>query len=152
MTRVGGDNTGMTWRRILAILFAVALGAGAWRAGGWPGLALLGSALVLWALLYYNQIVTVMKRAADRPVGYVGSAVMLNAKLQAGQPLLKVLALTRALGERLTEPGADPETYRWRDAGGSQVMAEFKGGRLTHWQLERPEQAGEPARADDPAA
>ena len=93
-----------------------------------------------------------MKRAADRPVGYVGSAVMLNAKLQAGQPLLKVLALTRALGERLTEPGADPETYRWRDAGGSQVTAEFKGGRLTHWQLERPEQAGEPARADDPAA
>ena len=107
---------------------------------------------MLWALLYYNQIVTVMKRAADRPVGHVGSAVMLNAKLQAGQPLLKVLALTRALGERLTEPGADPETYRWRDAGGSQVMAEFKGGRLTHWQLERPEQAGEPARADDPAA
>ncbi len=138
----------MTWQRLLAIVFAVALGAGAWRAGGWPGMALLGSGLVLWLLLYYTRIVTVMKRAADRPVGYVGSAVMLNAKLQAGQPLLKVVALTRALGERLSEAGADPETYRWRDAGGSQVTAEFKGGRLTQWQLERPT----PAPASDPAA
>ena len=142
----------MTWRRILAILFAVALGAGAWRAGGWRGLALLASALVLWALLYYNQIVTVMKRAAVRPVGHVGSAVMLNAKLQAGQPLLKVVALTRALGERLSEVGADPETYRWRDEGGSQVTAEFKGGRLTHWQLERPAPAADDAAARGPAA
>ena len=135
----------MTWQRLLAIVFAVALGAGAWRAGGWAGLALLGSALVLWALLYYNQVMTVMKRAADRPIGYVGSAVMLNAKLQAGQPLLKVVALTRALGERLSEAGADPETYRWTDPGGSQVTAEFKGGKLIHWQLERP--APEPAAA-----
>ena len=136
----------MTWRRILALLFAVALGAGAWRAGGGKGLALAGSALVLWGLLYYNQIITVMKRAADRPVGYVGSAVMLNAKLHAGQPLLKVLALTRALGEPLTEVGADPETYRWRDPGGSSVTAQFKGGKLVQWQLERPaaEAAAEP--------
>ncbi|HMN58291.1 MAG TPA: glycerate kinase, partial [Ottowia sp.] len=115
----------MTWRRLLAILLAVALGAGAWRAGGWSGLALMGSALVLWALLYYNQIMTVMRRAADRPVGYVGSAVMLNAKLQAGQPLLKVLAMTRALGQPLTEVGVDPEVYRWTDPGGSFVTAEF---------------------------
>ena len=93
-----------------------------------------------------------MKRAADRPVGHVGSAVMLNAKLQAGQPLLKVVALTRALGERLSEVGADPETYRWRDEGGSQVTAEFKGGRLTHWQLERPAPAADDAAARGPAA
>jgi len=91
----------MTWQRLLAILLAVALGAGAWRAGGWSGLALVGSALVLWGLLYYNQILAVMRRAADRPMGYVDSAVMLNARLHAGQPLLKVLALTRALGEPL---------------------------------------------------
>ncbi|MEZ5606424.1 MAG: glycerate kinase [Burkholderiaceae bacterium] len=136
----------MTWQRLLAVLLAVALGAGAWRAGGWQGLALLGSGLVLWGLLYYTRIVTVMKRAANRPVGYVGSAVMLNAKLQAGQPLLHVLALTGALGQRLTESGADPEVYRWSDPGGSQVTAEFKGGKLTHWQLERPapEAAAEP--------
>ncbi|MFD2377868.1 glycerate kinase [Ottowia pentelensis] len=98
----------------------------------------MGSALVLWALLYYNQIMTVMRRAADRPVGYVGSAVMLNAKLQAGQPLLKVLAMTRALGQPLTEVGVDPEVYRWTDPGGSFVTAEFRGGKLLQWKLERP--------------
>ena len=138
----------MTWRRLFAILLAVALGAGAWRAGGWSGLALMGSALVLWALLYYNQIMTVMRRAADRPVGYVGSAVMLNAKLQAGQPLLKVLAMTRALGQPLTEVGVDPEVYRWTDPGGSFVTAEFKGGKLVQWKLERPA----PEAVSDPAA
>ncbi|CAM5779791.1 glycerate kinase [Ottowia pentelensis] len=138
----------MTWRRLFAILLAVALGAGAWRAGGWSGLALMGSALVLWALLYYNQIMTVMRRAADRPVGYVGSAVMLNAKLQAGQPLLKVLAMTRALGQPLTEVGVDPEVYRWTDPGGSFVTAEFRGGKLLQWKLERPA----PETAPDPAA
>ena len=146
------DNHGMTWQRILTLVIAVALGAGAWRAGGWAGLALAGSALVLWFMLYYTRLIQVMKRAADRPVGYVGSAVMLNAKLQAGQPLLKVVALTRALGERLSEVGADPETYRWRDEGGSQVTAEFKGGRLTHWQLERPAPAADDAAARGPAA
>lgn len=138
----------MNWQRGLAIVFAVALGAGAWRAGGWQGLGLLASGLVLWGLLNYTRIVTVMKRAAHRPVGRVDSAVMLNAKLHAGQPLLHVLALTRALGERLSAPGADPETYRWSDPGGSWVTAEFSGGKLRHWQLERPaaEAQAAPAR------
>ena len=69
----------MTWKRILTLAIAAALGAGAWRAGGWAGLALAASALVLWFLLYYTRLIQVMKRAADRPIGYVGSAVMLNA-------------------------------------------------------------------------
>lgn len=64
----------------------------AWRTGGWAGLALLGSGLLLWLLLNYTRIMTIMKRAADRPVGYVGSAVMLNARLKQGMPLLDVLA------------------------------------------------------------
>lgn len=132
----------MNWQRWLVIAGAVALGAGAWRAGGWPGLALLASGLVLWALLHYHRIVAVMKRAAERPIGHVGSAVMLNARLQAGQNLLHVVALTQSIGERLSEPGADPEIYRWRDPGQSSVTAEFRHGRLTHWQLQRP--------ADDP--
>lgn len=129
----------MNWQRWLVIAGAVALGAGAWRAGGWPGLALLASGLVLWALLYYHRIVTVMKRAADRPLGHVDSAVMFNARLHAGQNLLHVVALTRSLGERLTEPGADPETYRWLDPGQSSVTAEFHHGRLVRWQLQRPD-------------
>lgn len=136
----------MNWQRGLVIAGAVALGGGAWRAGGWHGLALLGSGLVLWALLYYNRIVSVMKRAADRPIGYVGSAVMLNAKLKEGQNLLHVLALTRAVGERLSEPEANPEIYRWSDPGHSSVTAEFLHGRLVRWQLHRPD-PNEPDRA-----
>ena len=128
----------MTWQRILTLVAAIALGAGAWRAGGWPGLALLGSGLVLWFLLYYTRLVNVMKRAADRPIGYVGSAVMLNAKLKNGAALLHVVALTRSLGERLSPEGVEPEIYRWTDPGESRVTAEFEGGRLARWRLDRP--------------
>lgn len=110
----------MTWQRILTFMAAIALGAMAWRAGGGAGLALLFSGLLLWFLLYYTRIMTIMKRAADRPIGYVGSAVMLNAKLKPRMPLLNVIALTRSLGERLSAEGAEPEVYRWRDPGDSQ--------------------------------
>lgn len=128
----------MKWQRPLVIAGAIALGAGAWRAGGWHGIALVASGVVLWVMINVTRMITIMKRAADRPKGYVGSAVMLNAKLQAGQQMLTVLALTRSLGERLTEPDADPETYRWSDPGHSSVTAQFRNGRLTQWQLERP--------------
>ena len=129
----------MNGRRILTALVAVLLGALAWRTGGWAGLALAGSALVLWFLLYYTRLINVMKRAADRPIGYVDSAVMLNAKLKPRSALLHVIALTRSLGERLSPEGAEPEVYRWTDAGGSQVTAEFRGGKLAGWRLDRPE-------------
>ena len=128
----------MTWKRILTLVFAIALGAGAWRAGGWAGVALAVSGLVLWFLLHYTRLINVMKRAADRPIGYVDSAVMLNAKLKPGSALLHVLALTRSMGERLSPEGAEPEVYRWTDAGGSQVTAEFEGGKLARWRLDRP--------------
>ncbi len=137
----------MTWQRILTLLAAIALGAGAWRAGGWAGLALLASGLLLWFLLYYTRLITIMKRAADRPIGYVGSAVMLNARLKAGLPLLSVVALTRSLGQRLSPEGAEPEVYRWRDPGESQVTTEFEGGRLARWRLERPAEPAAPAAA-----
>ena len=144
----------MTWKRILTLAIAVALGAGAWRAGGWAGLALAASALVLWFLLYYTRLIQVMKRAADRPIGYVGSAVMLNAKLKPRQALLHVIALTQALGERLSPDGAEPEVYRWTDPGGSHVTAEFQGGKLQQWQLERPTppEHGEGPQAAPPSA
>ncbi len=132
----------MNWQRILTLVAAIALGAGAWRAGGWAGLALLGSGLVLWFLLYYTRLINVMKRAADRPIGYVGSAVMLNAKLKNGLSLLHVVALTRSLGERLSADGVQPEIYRWTDPGESVVTAEFEAGKLARWRLDRP--AGAP--------
>ena len=137
----------MKGRSLLTLAGAVALGALSWRAGGWQGIAVMASALLLWFLLYYTRLLTVMKRAADRPIGYVGSAVMLNIKLKAGQPLLHVVALTRALGQRLSEEGAEPEVYRWTDPGGSHVTAEFVGGRLKAWQMVRPPEAAEPPPA-----
>jgi hypothetical protein len=134
----GGDNARMNARSLLTLAGAVALGALAWRAGGWQGIALLGSGLALWFLLYYTRLMTVIRRANDRPIGYVGSAVMLNAKLKPGLPLLHVVALTRALGQRLSAQGAQPEVYRWSDAGQSHVTAEFSQGRLVQWTLVRP--------------
>ena len=139
----------MTWKRILTLAIAAALGAGAWRAGGWAGLALAASALVLWFLLYYTRLLTVMKRASNRPIGHIGSAVMLNAKLRPRLPLLHVLALTQSLGERLSAAEAQPEVYRWSDPGQSRVIAEFEGGRLTRWRLERPADADSPDAAPE---
>ena len=135
----------MTTQRILTLVVAIALGAGAWRAGGWAGVALLASGLVLWFMLNYTRLLTIMKRAADRPIGYVGSAVMLNAKLKPRMALLHVVGLTRALGERLSPEGTEPELYRWRDPGDSHVTAEFEGGRLARWRLERPAEPAGPA-------
>lgn len=107
---------------------------------GWSGLALAGGALLMWLLLHFTRLMHVMKRAANRPLGHVESAVMLNAKLQQGCPLLHVIAMTRALGERLTAEGVEPEVYRWRDESGSSVSCEFEGGKLQRWKLERPQQ------------
>ena len=48
-------------------------------------------------------------------MGYVGSAVMLNAKLKPGVNLLHVMAMTGALGEQLSPKDEQPEIYRWTD-------------------------------------
>ncbi len=111
---------------------------GCYFAWGMQGVALGLGGVVMWAMLHFTRMTHVLKQAAGRPIGHVGSAVMLNAKLRPGINLLKVLALTRALGERLTPEGEDPERYRWTDGGGSQVTCEFVGGRLQTWQLVRP--------------
>src|SRR5256885_11856528 len=79
-----------------------------------------------------------MRKAADRPMGYVGSAVMLNVKLKPKVSLMHVVAMTRSLGERLSEEGQQPEIYRWTDGTQSHVTCEFKSGRLMKWTLVRP--------------
>jgi hypothetical protein len=96
----------------------------------------------MWALLHFTRLMRVMQRAASQPVGHVDSAVMLNARLRPGRPLLHVIAMTRSLGERLSAEGIEPEVYRWRDDSDSQVLCEFEGGQLRRWRLERPTQAG----------
>lgn len=105
---------------------------------GWPGVAFAGAGLVMWLLLHFTRLMGVMKRAANRPIGHVDSAVMLNAKLQPGRSLMHVVAQTRALGERLSAEAAQPEIYRWSDDSGSSVSCEFEGGKLARWKLERP--------------
>jgi hypothetical protein len=129
----------MNWQKILVPIAGVVLVAAAWRAYGWAGVAVVSGGVVMWVLLHVTRLMHVLKQAADRPVGHVASAVMLNAKLQAGMPLLKVLALTRALGELQSAPDAQPEVFRWGDTSGSHVTCEFVNGRLTTWQMVRPD-------------
>lgn len=122
----------------LAALFA----ALAWQQYGWQGLLVALSAIVFWLLLQFNRSVRVMKNAAGAPVGHVGSAVMLNARLKPGMTLLQVIALTKSLGRRLDEAG---DTWAWEDEAGSRVTLQFERGKLVRHELFRPEAAADPA-------
>ena len=128
----------MNLRNILVPLGAVALVGFGFTAYGWAGVAAVVGGLVMWALLHFTRLVNVMKKAAKRPIGYVGSAVMFNARLTEGVNLMHVVAMTQALGEQLSAEGADPEIYRWTDGTRSHVTCEFRQGKLVKWALERP--------------
>jgi hypothetical protein len=101
--------------------------------------------------MHFNRMLQVLKRAANRPIGYVGSAVMLNAKLQPNATLLHVVAMTKSLGDLQSPKDTQPEIYRWTDGSQSSVTAEFMDGKLKTWVLERPIQA-EPEASESPAA
>ena len=119
---------------------------------GWPGVALIVGALVMWLLLHFNRMMQVLKRAAKRPIGYIESAVMLNAKLKPRATLLHVVAMTRSLGELRSPKDEQPEVYRWTDTGGSYVDCTFAGGKLVGHQLTRPaEETQAPAHQTPPA-
>ena len=128
----------MNLQKIITPVLGVILVAAAWRAYGWGGVAIAVTGVVMWVLLHFTRLTQVLKRTANQPIGYVGSAVMLNAKLKPGVNLLHVLALTRSLGERLSDEGAQPEIYRWTDGSASSVTAEFANGKLVKWTLLRP--------------
>ncbi len=104
----------------------------------WPGVAIVATGLVTWALLHFSRMMQILKRAANRPIGFVDSAVMLNAKLQKGKTLMHVVAMTKALGELLSVKDAQPEIFRWTDGTLSHVTATFAGGKLQSWELFRP--------------
>ena len=113
---------------------------------GWPGVALVAGGLVMWLLLHFTRMLQVLKRAANRPVGHVDSAVMLNAKLHKGLPLLHVVALTRSLGALESPPDTQPEHFRWTDGSQSTVLCVFQDGKLQRWELTRPQpDAAQPA-------
>jgi hypothetical protein len=128
----------MQIRKYLVPLGSVAMVVVAYRSYGWSGVAIAVGALVMWLLLHFTRMVQVLKRAADRPIGTVGSTVMLNAKLRPGMTLLHVVAMTRALGELQSPKDLQPEIYRWTDGSQSHVTAEFVGGKLKKWDLVRP--------------
>jgi hypothetical protein len=134
----------MNLQSLLVPVLAVALVVAGWRAYGWGGVAAVTGGLVMWGLLHFTRITRVLTRASNNPMGYVASAVMLNAKLKPGVNLLHVLAMTQALGERLSAENEQPEIYRWTDGGASSVTAEFAKGKLVKWTLMRPAETAEP--------
>ena len=133
----------MNFTRILTLSAIALLTLGAWQAFGWPGIALAVGGIVMWVLLHFTRMVTILKKAADRPIGHVASAVMLNAKLKKGVNLMHVIAMTRSLGQLLTEKDAQPEIFTWTDSSDSVVTCTFVGGKLTEWALVRPEVGSE---------
>lgn len=144
----------MNLRNILVPLGAIGLIVFGFVSYGWQGVAAVVGGLVMWALLHFTRLVNVMKKASNRPIGYVGSAVMLNARLAPGVNLMHVVAMTQALGEPLSDEGADPEIYRWTDGTRSHVTCEFRQGKLVKWELVRPEApaGGAPESGPPPAA
>jgi hypothetical protein len=133
----------MNLQKILMPVLGVVLVAAAWRAYGWAGVAMVVTVIIMWMLMHFTRLTHVLKKAAARPVGYVGSAVMLNAKLKPGVNLLHVIAMTQALGELVSPKDQQPEIYRWTDGSQSHVSCEFANGKLVKWALFRPPQADE---------
>ncbi len=142
----------MNFQRVLVPVAGIALVAVAWQSAGWPGVALVLGGVVMWGLLHFTRMTQVLRRAGDRPIGWTDSAVMLNARLKPGLPLLNVIGFARALGELQSPQGTEPEVYRWTDGGGSHVTGEFVGGKLARWELFRPAEPAEAAPAPAPAA
>jgi hypothetical protein len=133
----------MNLRNIFVPAGVIGLVLVGYASAGWPGVAAVVGGLVMWALLHFTRLMNVMKKAANRPIGYVGSAVMLNARLKPGVNLMHVMAMTQSLGERLSMENAQPEVYRWTDGTQSHVTCEFANGRLQKWTLERPQAEAE---------
>ena len=124
--------------RITVAVLLAALGSLAYRSYGWAGIALALGGLVMWAPMHMSRMLLVLRRAAQRPVGTVASAVMLHSRLARGMRLLQVLALTRALGQRVDDADPDRERYQWTDASGATVCCSFAHGKLVKWELMRP--------------
>lgn len=132
----------MNFQRIVVPILALTALVLSYHYYGWLGVAAAGALLVMWALLHFTRLMHILQRAAQRPIGYVGSAVMLHVKLKPGMTLMHVIAMTRALGELRSEKEAQPEVYRWTDGTGSWVECTFVGGRLSAHQMYRPPAEG----------
>ena len=134
----------MNYPKVLIPLALVGGAVLAYRSYGWAGIAAVGTVLVFGILLHFTRMMAVLKRAANRPIGYVDSAVMLNAKVKPGATLLHVVAMTRALGLLKSPKGEQPEVFEWKDNSDSTVTCTFVGGKLSHHVLDRPEATQQP--------
>ena len=74
----------MNLSKIVLPILGVVVVAVAYQGFGWAGVALAGGGIVMWMLLHFTRMMRVLQRASNRPVGFVDSAVMLNAKLRPG--------------------------------------------------------------------
>jgi hypothetical protein len=137
----GCENAVMNLQKIFVPIAGVAVVALAWRFYGWAGVAAAAAAIVMWVLLNFTRMMRVLTRAANRPIGHVDSAVMLNAKLAPGMTLMHVIAMTRSLGALQSPKDTQPEIFRWTDASESHVTCTFAQGKLTHHALQRPDAA-----------
>lgn len=129
-------------------LIGSALALAAFIAGGllygWKGVILALTIVVFWLLLQFSRLMRTMRAASDGPVGQVGSAVMLHAKLREGMKMLEVLPLTGSLGSKVAADAASAsETWAWTDAGAVRVELRFEGGKLARWTLVRPDEAAD---------
>ena len=128
----------MNFQKIIVPVGIIAAAVLAYRSYGWAGVAAAVTLLVFWMLLNFTRTMQVLKRAANRPIGYVDSAVMLNAKLKPAMTLLHVVAMTKSLGMQLSPKGEQPEIFSWTDGSASRVNCTFVGGKLSHHELFRP--------------
>ena len=128
----------MSFTKIIGPLAVIIFTIGAWRQFGWPGIAMAAGGVVMWILLHFTRLMTILKKAANRPIGHVASAVMLNAKLKKGMSLMHVIAMTKSLGELQTPKDTQPEVFQWTDPGQSTVACTFVSGKLMDWSLTRP--------------
>ena len=128
----------MSFTKIIGPLAVIVFTIGAWRQFGWAGIALAAGGVVMWILLHFTRLMTILKKASQRPIGHVASAVMLNAKLKKGMSLMHVIALTKSLGALQTAKDEQPEVFHWTDAGQSTVACTFVSGKLLDWTLTRP--------------
>ena len=64
----------MQFKKFLIPLGCAALLVVAHRASGWPAVAAVSGGLLMWLLLHFTRLMTVLKRAAHRPIGHVDSA------------------------------------------------------------------------------
>ena len=135
----------MNLQKILIPIAIIGGAALAYRSYGWPGIAVVVTFLVFGMLLHFTRLMTILKRAANRPIGHVDSAVMLNAKLKPGATLMHVVAMTRSLGLLKSAKDAQPEVFEWKDGTDSVVTCTFTSGKLASHVLIRPVQPAEVA-------